>query len=340
MSRLMNVAIPSSLRCGREVERHQTLDDLVDHLVERPHRDVAGDRRHLDRDVVHVGAADQLVDALEPAQRLILAEHGLAEQVEVELRAALADRGDRRAELVGARVDDEVTDHLAQHPPCDRHDRRRQHGGDGAARPCTAARRYQGRKSGHERGDTTQIGCRSRQALGTHHAVDEADRERKSVGVFQHAGESLGGGVHVDLGALGDPPLRQHTARGEVGPRSPGCREVGVPLIRVGHHGTQPKACASEPGVWGAMSPESRRVSRRGRHCTAICAATGALGVARRLPGETPRRGTRMSRRADGATAARQTRSVRSRRVSGASSTIAGSSWVDGRSRCRLPAGG
>ena len=66
------------------------------------------------------------MDALEAAQRLVLAEHRLAEQVEVELRAALADRRDRRAELVGTGVDDEVADHLAQHPPGDRHDGRRQ----------------------------------------------------------------------------------------------------------------------------------------------------------------------------------------------------------------------
>ena len=144
MSRLMNVR--SDARC--QVQRQQSLDDLVDDLVERPHRDVARDRRDLDRHVVHVGAADELVDAVEPAQRLLLAEHRLAEQVEVEPRAALADLRDRRAELVGARVDDEV----ARPSRAARAARsaRPARAGRGATAPptCTAPRRYQGRNPG------------------------------------------------------------------------------------------------------------------------------------------------------------------------------------------------
>ncbi len=89
---------------------------------------------------------------------------------------------------------------------------------------------------GHERGDPAQIGCRGGQALGPHHPIDEPDRERESVGVFQHAGESLGCGVHVDLCALGDPPLRKlHGTRCEI---VAGCCEVGVSPGRVGHHDT------------------------------------------------------------------------------------------------------
>ncbi len=175
----------------------------------------------------------------EPPQRLVLAEHGLAEQVEVELRAALADRRDRGAELVRPRVDDEVADHLAQHPTGDGHDGRRQHRRNRSAEPDGTAQ-VPREEPGHQRSDTAQIGRRRRQALGAHHAVDEADREGQPVRVFENAGQSLGSGVHVDLGALGDPPLRQrHSTRGEV---VAGCCEVGVPLIRVGHHATSLKA--------------------------------------------------------------------------------------------------
>ena len=54
-----------------------------------------------------------------------------------------------------------------------------------------------------------QMRCRGRQALGTHHAVDEPDGERQAVRVLEHAGQSLRCRVDLDLGALGDPPLRE-----------------------------------------------------------------------------------------------------------------------------------
>ena len=161
----------------REIQRQQPLDDLVDHFVERPHRDVARDRRHLHRDVVDIGAADEVVDAVEPAQRLILTEHGLAEQVEVELRAALADRRDRRSELLGPARRRRGARPSRAAP--DARSARRATGRIGATAPPTLHRTAQvpGQEPGHERRDAAQIGCRGRQALGAHHAVDEADRE-------------------------------------------------------------------------------------------------------------------------------------------------------------------
>ncbi len=206
---LLHVEVDEGAIGGRgEVQRPQPLDDLLDHLVERPHRDVAHDRRDLDRDVVHIGPADELVDALQSTQRLLLAEHRLAQQVEVQPCPALAQRRDGGPQLVGARVDDEVAHHAAEHASCDRHHRRRQHGCDGTAHADGAAQ-VPRQKARHERCHTLQMGCRGRQALGSHHAVDEADGERQPVGVFEHAGETFGRGVDLGLGALGDPALRE-----------------------------------------------------------------------------------------------------------------------------------
>ena len=200
-----------------EVERQQALDDRVDGLIEGPHRDVARDRRDLHRDVVDVVSADEVVDALEAAQRLVLAEHRLAEQVEVEPRPRLADLRERRTELVGARVDDEVADHLAQHPPRDRHDRRRQHGREGAAGADGGAQ-VPGQELRHEGRDALQVGCRGAARLGTHDAVDEPDREGQTVRVFEHAREPLGGRIGLHVGRFGDPALGERDRLvGEVG---------------------------------------------------------------------------------------------------------------------------
>ncbi len=96
---------------GELVERRELRDDLGDGLVERPHRELAHDARHLDRHVVDVVAGEELVGAAQAAVGLVLAEHGLAEEVEVEAVARLAERRDGGAELRRRRVEHEVADH-------------------------------------------------------------------------------------------------------------------------------------------------------------------------------------------------------------------------------------
>ncbi|PJI51784.1 hypothetical protein CTI14_53670, partial [Methylobacterium radiotolerans] len=61
----------------------------------RPHGELADDARDLDRDVVDVRTGEEVVRALQSAARLALAEHGLAEEVEVETVAGLAELRDR-----------------------------------------------------------------------------------------------------------------------------------------------------------------------------------------------------------------------------------------------------
>ncbi len=128
----------------------------------------------------------------------------------LRLRRAPLSRifGDRGAELLGTGVDDEVADHLAQHAPRDGHDRG---GQDGRHRPADGHGRAQvpGQEAGHERSDAPQIGCRGREALGAHDPVDEPDRERQSVRVLEHAGQTRGGGIDVGLGGFVGPALRR-----------------------------------------------------------------------------------------------------------------------------------
>ena len=79
----------------RPVERAEPLDDVRDRGVERPgavRRDRGGD---LDGDVVDVGALHEGPRAGEAAVGLGGAEHGLAQEVQVEAHAAVPDAGDR-----------------------------------------------------------------------------------------------------------------------------------------------------------------------------------------------------------------------------------------------------
>ena len=154
------------------------------------------------------------MDAFEAAERLALPQHGLAEQVEVEAGAGFAEGRERRTELVGARVDDEVPDHLAQHTARDRHGRCGQHGGDGASGADGGAQ-VPRQEARHERGDPLQVGCRGGERLGAHDAVDEADREGQPVRVLQHARKSLGGRVDRHVGGFGDPALGESDRLGD-----------------------------------------------------------------------------------------------------------------------------
>ncbi len=213
-------------RRGGEVQRSEALDDGIHKLIEGPHRDVARDRRDLHRDVVDIGATDEVVDALEPAQRLAFAENSFTQQIEVQFRAALAQRCDRRPELFGARVDDEVRNHLAQGAAGDWHDRRREHG---SHRPANlhGTPEVPGQKLRCERRDARERGCCGGETLGPHDTVDEADRERQTVRIFQDSGEALGRGIRGELGGFGNPACGEiDRARRQVARRR-GWRRVG-----------------------------------------------------------------------------------------------------------------
>src|SRR5699024_7654645 len=64
------------------VERAEAVDDVVDGLVEGPHRDLRGDRGDLDRDVVDIIAGEQAMGLLEVVMGLAVTEHGRAEETD------------------------------------------------------------------------------------------------------------------------------------------------------------------------------------------------------------------------------------------------------------------
>ena len=204
---------------GRQVQREQAVDHPVDDLVEGPHRDVARDGRHLHRNVVDVVATDEIVDALQAAQRFGFAQHGFAQEIQIEARTGFPDGRQSGAQLVGPGIDDEVPDHLAQRFARDRHRRRRKNRPDGTR---GAHRRPQvpGQELRNQRRHALQVRRGGAQRLGTHDTVDEADRERQPVRILEHARQPFGGGIDVGSRRLVHPASRQRD--GAVGER--GCR--------------------------------------------------------------------------------------------------------------------
>ena len=69
------------------VERHQALDHARHRFVIRPHRKLARNRRHFDRDVIHIFASNQPGDTLETPISLLISEHCFAEEIDIELVA-------------------------------------------------------------------------------------------------------------------------------------------------------------------------------------------------------------------------------------------------------------
>jgi hypothetical protein len=192
----------------RSTTAEETLDDALDGLVERPHRQLRRDRRHLDGDVVHVLAGEEVERAVVPLRRLLLAEHGLAEEVEVEAGAVLAQLLDGGAEAGGRRVDHEVADHGAQDAARDRDDDAGDDGGEEAA-DRDRALEVPGQEARRELGDLLEVVAGDEERLRPHDAVDEAHREREPVGVLEDAGEALRRRVDGRVGALRDPAFRE-----------------------------------------------------------------------------------------------------------------------------------
>ena len=215
--------------CGFE-QRREPVHDLVDGLVERPHGELADHRGHLDRDVVDVVAGEQHFGAFEPAGGLALAEHGLAEQVEVEAGTASAQLRDGRAETGRRGVHDEVTHHPAQHPARDRHNNARQDRPEDAAQPDGEAH-VPGQEAWGLPGDRAQVPARNVQVVRAHDPVDEADGEVEPGRVFQHSGQKLRCRVRRRLRPVVHPARRE--CDGTV-------REVGEVVVKhcdvVGSH--------------------------------------------------------------------------------------------------------
>ena len=106
---------------GALIQDPEALGDTGQGVLEGPHVELAGDGRDLDRDVVHLGIVDEGQGSLESSGRLVVAQHGLAQQVDVHgvalgptLSQVLVDRTRRR-------IDHHVADQLAQATTSQRH---------------------------------------------------------------------------------------------------------------------------------------------------------------------------------------------------------------------------
>ena len=118
MSRLMNFGVGEAAACSEQ--RRQALHDVLDGLVERPGRVRADGRRDLDRHVVDVRDGPAARACPRAGGRLRVAEHRLAQQVDVEARPAPADLRDRLAQPRVRRIHDQVADHRPQRAPYER----------------------------------------------------------------------------------------------------------------------------------------------------------------------------------------------------------------------------
>ena len=189
---------------GQLVQRSQPLHDLRHHLVESPHRELARHGRDLDRDIVHVVAREQLAGSLQSAIRLIITEHGFSEQVQVEPGALAAQGVESLGELLRRGIHDKVRHHPPKHPARDRDDRPRREQGESAARHDGGAK-VPGQESGDAVAELLEVAAGDPEVVRAHDPVDESDREREALRVFEHSRQPLCAGVWLHLGALGEP---------------------------------------------------------------------------------------------------------------------------------------
>ena len=196
---------------GLGVHGLQPLDDAVDGLVEGPHRELAGDGRHLDRDVVDVVALEQRHRAVATAGGLTLTQHRLAEEIEVEAVAPLAQLLDGLAELGRPGVDDEVADQATQ-----RASRLADDESGHEDRDHRPELEQQTLSDGQElrgvAGEDAQVARGDLGVLGADDPVDEPDGEVEAVGILQEVGESLGGGVGRTRGGSGSGSIQARTS--------------------------------------------------------------------------------------------------------------------------------
>ena len=106
------------LLCCSEEQRTQPFDGGVGDGGLPPGRVLAEHRRHLDGDVVDVRAGHERRRRGEPGAGVLVAQHRLAEQVDVQGRPAAPEALQGRREG-GAHVDDEVADQRPERPPHD-----------------------------------------------------------------------------------------------------------------------------------------------------------------------------------------------------------------------------
>lgn len=179
-------------RLGGLVERAQPGQAALDGALGVPRADLADERGDLDRDVVDVGSLEQLAGALGAAGGLALAEHGLAEEVDVEAEPVLAGLRQVLAQARLAGVDEQVADHLLHPSAGGGHDDLGRDAGGAGAEPeqGTVDRAEEGGRVGG--GDPAERVGRDPVVLRPGDPVDEEDGHVEAGVVGQQGGELAG----------------------------------------------------------------------------------------------------------------------------------------------------
>ena len=189
---------------GRSQQRAQGLHHPLQRPVEVPRVELRHHRGDLHRHVVHVGLGQRVEHLPVPPAGLGVAQHGLAQHVDVE-RVALGGAGLQvGAQPLGLGVDDEVA-HQRPHPsPGDRHHQTGEPGSE--ARPETYQQPVQRRQERGQLGLTDQrreLPGRRGRALRPDHPVHEPHGEGGALPITHQIGQPTGGGAFPSRGRRG-----------------------------------------------------------------------------------------------------------------------------------------
>ena len=176
--------------CSQLVQRGQAANSGLNNLVECPVLVGAGNCGHLDGDVVDVVASQQTLGLGQAVLSFLVTQHGLAEQVDVQAVTGLGQLCDSVAQLLLRSVNDQVTDHLAQHAAC-----------NGNGGPCNLASQLAteansglhvpGQEGRCQAGNTGKVAAGDVVVFGANNAINKADGEGKTIGVLQNTGKLL-----------------------------------------------------------------------------------------------------------------------------------------------------
>ena len=104
--------------CSQLIQGGQAANSGLNDLVECPVLVGAGNSGHLDGDVVNVVTCQQALGLSQAVLCLLVTQNCFTEQVNVQAVTGLGQLCDSVAQLLFRSVNDQVTDHLAQHATC------------------------------------------------------------------------------------------------------------------------------------------------------------------------------------------------------------------------------
>ena len=190
--------------CGRSQQGAQGLHHPLQRPVEVPGVELRDHRGDLHRHIVHVGLRQRVEHLGVPPAGFGVAEHGLAQHVDVERVARRGAGLQVGAQPLGLGVDDEVA-HQRPHPsPGDRHHQ--------AGKPAAQARPEANHQPVQRRQERGQLGLtdqrrellgRCGRALGADHPVHEPHGEGGALPIAHQIGQAPGGGSFPSRGRRG-----------------------------------------------------------------------------------------------------------------------------------------